>query len=211
MEDNRKWSLVCETRLGKVSILRDLSTPEARETYKRLKPDTRPEKHIWPEDRNSAIGTWSMGRSYGPTDDWLDKVHIISHDGSELEPWHGVEPKIIDHRPSEWELKEQERREAKDLANKEIATQAKVQAGIPENMPAMICESSSRCSECSRMSKQGDAMIWIADGCRKGDSVESIVERSTALNRHSSAWCIPCAKQALNTTTVANKFWSFMR
>jgi hypothetical protein len=102
-DPNAVWHLLCITRLGKVSMLRDLTLYEAREAYKRLKPDTHPQKWVDPNcekckelaQRQGFYGSSFVScRSYGPHDDWLDKVEVIGPSGLALDPWYGVEPEI---------------------------------------------------------------------------------------------------------------------
>lgn len=92
------WSLVCITRLGRVSMLKHLTLREARETYKRLLPDTRPKTYIFPKDARGGVTCNEWSRRYGPTDDWLERVEAIGPEGEDLDPWHGVEPIIKDLR-----------------------------------------------------------------------------------------------------------------
>lgn len=98
-----EWHLICITRLGKVSMLRDLDLFTARETYKRLRPEEHPEE--WdirkclrtgekPTSWHGGFVMGSMGRSYGPHDDWLEKVEVVGPHGVKLDPWHGVPPHI---------------------------------------------------------------------------------------------------------------------
>ena len=97
------WHLVCITRKGQVSMLKNLDLRTARETYKRLLPDTRPVEYIRTECR-SYSGVWGYGSqmfsSSSCDDDGLEKVEIIGPDGVELDPWHGVAPKVVDQRAS---------------------------------------------------------------------------------------------------------------
>jgi len=91
--DDREWSLVTVTHKGTVSILRNLDTYTAREAYKRLRPDKRPEKIIWP-----ACGglSWSGGYSHSINENAIAKVEIIGPAGQDLDPWFGVAPRIVD-------------------------------------------------------------------------------------------------------------------
>jgi hypothetical protein len=97
----KAWHLVCITRLGKVSMLRDLDLVTARETYKRLRGEDHPKQYVFSDCKCGKYG-WSWigdGGSYGPHDDWLEKVEVIGPQGKSLEdldPWHGVAPHIID-------------------------------------------------------------------------------------------------------------------
>lgn len=88
--DDREWSLVAFTHNGKVSILKNLDTYTARETYKKLKPDECPKEYIWP-----ACGqhTWSSGRRIGGAE--IDRVEIIGPAGQQLDPWQGVAPTVM--------------------------------------------------------------------------------------------------------------------
>lgn len=98
--EKREWHLVCVTRKGKVSMLQNLTLTMARETYKRLRPDERPERHIWPEEcvecGNSGSWVWSCGYGYTSSGDGLERVDVIGPPGKQLDPWHGVKPIVID-------------------------------------------------------------------------------------------------------------------
>ncbi len=90
------WHLICITRNGKVSILKNLDLRTARETYKKLQPETRPKEYIYPE---CSSWSWSGGGFIiyeSSNDDKLDKVEAIGPEGVDLDPWFGVEPQIID-------------------------------------------------------------------------------------------------------------------
>lgn len=88
------WHIVSETRLGRISILKNLDEHTARETYKRLRPDDHPKTYI--PSKGSVDTTYSyVGNSYGANDDWLQKVHVIGPEGIELDPWAGVEPRVV--------------------------------------------------------------------------------------------------------------------
>lgn len=96
-----EWHLICVTRLGKVSILKDLDLFTAREAYKRLQPDTRPKKYNLGkclrtgEEAGSFSHSYGWVSSFGKHDDWLEKVEAIGPSGLELDPWHGVQPRVI--------------------------------------------------------------------------------------------------------------------
>ncbi len=94
-----EWTLVCVTQKGSVSMLRDLDLYTARETYKRLRPYEYPREHIFPDCEECGRYGWSWsggGATYSSNDDRLDKVEVIGPPGKNLDPWHGVEPAIID-------------------------------------------------------------------------------------------------------------------
>jgi len=93
------WHLVCITRLCRVSMLKHLDLRTARETYKRLMPDEHPKDYKFPDCercRYRGLNSVGFGRSYGPNDDWLERVDAIGPEGQELEPWKGVKPRLID-------------------------------------------------------------------------------------------------------------------
>ncbi len=100
------WHLVCVTRLGRVSILKNLDLRTARETYKKLRPEEYPEKVILSEDdENNELHHFGWGRTYGKDDDFLNEVHPIGPEGMELDPWHGVTPRVIDYRTEDEKIK----------------------------------------------------------------------------------------------------------
>jgi hypothetical protein len=82
-------------------MLRDLTLYEAREAYKRLRPDDHPKSYVF-SDCECGKNGWSwggFGRSYGPHDDWLEKISVIGPNGAnlkELDPWFGVAPCMVD-------------------------------------------------------------------------------------------------------------------
>lgn len=89
------WHLLVTTRKGKVSILQNLDARTARQAYQRLMPDTRPVEYInVPE--SGSWGYCTGGRIASRDDDWVQKVDILGPEGAELNPWHGVQPAIID-------------------------------------------------------------------------------------------------------------------
>lgn len=94
-----EWHLVCITRNGKVSMLKNLDLFTARETYKKLLPGTHPKRHIWPEC--NIRSSWGFGRmtigSSRDDGDGLERVEVVGPEGVELDPWCGVEPRVIDH------------------------------------------------------------------------------------------------------------------
>ncbi|WP_066120517.1 hypothetical protein [Blastomonas sp. CCH2-A2] len=124
--DRNLWHLVCQTRLGRVSILKNLDTETARLTYQRLRPDEHPEEYIYPQSFYET-GSWSgcsfgRSRSYSANDDWLEKVHVIGPPGAKLDPWAGVAPRIVDlrtpeERAAEAEIKKFESGERLDVWN----------------------------------------------------------------------------------------------
>lgn len=95
-----EWHLVCITRKGKVSMLKNLDLRTARETYKRLLPSTYPVDHRFCEicDKESG-GSWSWGGGYcsSSDSDRLEKVEALGPEGVKLDPWHGVAPRVIFH------------------------------------------------------------------------------------------------------------------
>lgn len=101
MARKEEWHLVCITRKGKVSILRNLDLRTARETYKRLLPGTHPEDHQFCEQcskKNGGIRSWSGGGWCSSSDsDRLERVEAVGPEGVKLDPWHGVKPRVIFH------------------------------------------------------------------------------------------------------------------
>lgn len=100
--EKKEWHLVCVTRKGKVSMLQNLTMTVARETYKRLRPGEHPEDHKFEKCKvtgekycqfSDRGGCWS----YDSDDDHLDRVDIIGPLGKALDPWFGVEPRVIKH------------------------------------------------------------------------------------------------------------------
>lgn len=86
------WHLMTVTYGGKVSILRNLDAPTARQAYQRLQPDSRPREYInYPEGN---LISWAQVRSV--RDEGIDKVHILGPEGVDLDPWRGVEPIVVD-------------------------------------------------------------------------------------------------------------------
>ncbi len=93
----KEWHLVCITRKGKVSMLSNLDLRTARETYKRLLPGERPEKRVFPDCQKCGEHEWSWGGwCSGGDGDRLEKVEVVGPEGEKLDPWFGVEPRIID-------------------------------------------------------------------------------------------------------------------
>lgn len=124
--DPKRWHLIYQTRLGRVSILKNLDTRTARETYRRLKPDTRPKEYIYPTKEDGYQGGGiSYGHSFsmGSNDDRLSSVHVIAPAGKQLDPWKGVDPEIVDLRKIWLMQQEQERaylEQSADLVRKPI-------------------------------------------------------------------------------------------
>lgn len=87
------WHILVVTRGGKVSILKNLDAPTARQAYRSLKPDSRPvEFNNWPEN-----GSWQSSGGFRPSSDGdIVRVEILGPEGAELDPWRGVEPRVID-------------------------------------------------------------------------------------------------------------------
>lgn len=125
------WNLICITRKGKVSMLRDLDLYTARETYKRLRPESYPVSYKFPDCEKCAGGGWCWSTSsgfYSSDDDGLDRVEIVGPPGENLDPWHGVEPRIRDMthlcrcpKPEtfEWPATDFERRAMTEAAKEE--------------------------------------------------------------------------------------------
>tara|TARA_Y100001963_G_scaffold73345_1_gene101928 strand:+ start:464 stop:1120 length:657 start_codon:yes stop_codon:yes gene_type:complete len=86
------WHLMVRTYGGEVSMLQNLDAPTARQAYQRLQPETRPTKYI-----NTPKGGWSSGRTISDRD--ILSVDILGPEGSELDPWRGVEVRVIDLAP----------------------------------------------------------------------------------------------------------------
>lgn len=98
MSEPTDWHLVCVTRHGKVSILKNLDLRTARETYKTLMPDERPETYKYPDcDECRRFGAIRYGGFTSSSDrDCLKRVEAIGPEGEDLDPWFGVEPRLVD-------------------------------------------------------------------------------------------------------------------
>lgn len=95
-----EWHLICITRKGKVSILKNLDLRSARETYKKLLPSTHPEDHQFCEEcskKNGGGFCYSSGWCSSSNEDRLDRIEIVGPEGADLDPWHGVAPKVFFH------------------------------------------------------------------------------------------------------------------
>lgn len=95
-ESDTCWHILTVTRGGTVSILKNLDAPTARQTYQRLRPDSRPTKSInrpvLPESQGIS---WSGGWGHCGDGD-ITKVDIIGPEGADLDPWRGVPPLLLD-------------------------------------------------------------------------------------------------------------------
>lgn len=136
--DDRKWALVCVSKKAGVSILKDLDTYTARETYRRLCPDQAPREHIFPEEYdgweeddaldeaewlfrfphfhriNFRFGQALCGYS-GSYDDRI-RIEVIGPEGEELDPWAGVDPIIHDYRTPRQKVGMEGKRQAEEDA-----------------------------------------------------------------------------------------------
>lgn len=102
------WHLMVTTLGGKVSMLQNLDAPTARQAYRRLRPDQHPKKFI---NKPEGGFSWSGGMRHCSDGD-IESVDILGPEGCELDPWRGVEPRIIDLEP-ERKRQEAERKRAR--------------------------------------------------------------------------------------------------
>lgn len=93
-ETDTCWHLLCRTYGGKVSIIKNLDAPSARQAYQKLLPRSHPERYLNPP-KNGSIN-WGSGGCFGPSDNAIDRVDILGPEGVELDPWRGVEPHYYD-------------------------------------------------------------------------------------------------------------------
>ena len=96
------WHIMTVTRGGTVSLLRNLDAPTARAAYQRLRPNEWPQKYVGlPEaddpDFKGGFSWSSMGRTCRDGD--IEKVEILGPEGAELDPWRGVERRIVNMAP----------------------------------------------------------------------------------------------------------------
>lgn len=101
IETDKCWHLMITTEGGKVSMLQNLDAPTARQAYQKLLPDRRPVKYLNMPKSGFTTGNWRE-----VSDGDIRKVDILGPEGVDLDPWRGVEPRIIDLAP---ELERQER------------------------------------------------------------------------------------------------------
>lgn len=191
-ETDTCWHLMVRTRGGKVSIMKNLDAPTARQAYQRLCPDTHPVEYINLPEKGGM--SWGDGLRYCSDSD-IERVSILGPEGADLDPWRGVEPRIIDMMP---ERKRQE--EAAERARKRRAEADEKAARlniIPELRP-QLTDHQFRCAQCSKMQPAGSLLFYLPDGLRKTDPVEIIKERIEASrwNGSSSGWCASCVPKA---------------
>jgi hypothetical protein len=91
-ETDTCWHLLCRTEGGKVSILKNLDAPTARQAYRKLRPDTKPAKYL----RRPKGGVGWSGGLFQVSDSHIRSVDILGPEGVELDPWKGVEPDYFD-------------------------------------------------------------------------------------------------------------------
>ncbi len=92
------WHLLVLTQGGRVSILKNLDAPTARQAYQRMMPDSRPRKYINPPEPKGGLSggiSWG-GYSRVISDSDLRSVDILGPEGAELNPWRGAEPIVVD-------------------------------------------------------------------------------------------------------------------
>lgn len=112
IEADKCWHLMITTEGGKVSMLQNLDAPTARQAYQKLLPGQRPVKYL---NRPEGPFIHNVG-CFSIRDEDIRKVDILGPEGVDLDPWRGVEPRIIDLAPElerqEMMRKEREQEEA---------------------------------------------------------------------------------------------------
>ena len=102
------WHLVCETKKGRVSILKNLDYATAVQTYRRLMPDQRPRTYKRCDCNLRGLVSYGYGFIGGTERDCMKEVHAIGPEGAAFEPREGWEPIEEDIRcdkciRAEWE------------------------------------------------------------------------------------------------------------
>jgi hypothetical protein len=90
------WHLLVTTEGGTVSILRNLDAPTARQAYKKLRPSSYPRSYINASKSQAGIAYLGSSFSSGPPPSAIKSVDILGPEGAKLDPWKGVEPRVID-------------------------------------------------------------------------------------------------------------------
>jgi len=186
-EKDTCWHILTVTRGGKVSMIKNLDAPTARQSYRRLRPDRHPKEYInIPES-----GSWTRNSISHCSDSDIEKVDIIGPEGCELKPWEGVKPHIIDLAP------ERDRQKACKKEQDRLDALAKKKAdglGILEELSPQISKRGFRCSQCSQMQTAESLITYVPDVVQRGDDTESVRDAVDAnkWNGHSSGWCVKC-------------------
>lgn len=87
------WHIKTVTENGTISLLRNLTADLARQTYRKLRPDEHPKKYVNAPDSGSFF-LGGMSRIVRGGD--IAHIHILGPEGTELDPWKGVAPRIVD-------------------------------------------------------------------------------------------------------------------
>ncbi len=185
-ESDTCWHLMVTTRGGAVSMLQNLDASTARQAYRSLRPNEHPTKHINAE----GLSSWSSSGFRVCNDSDIASVKIIGPEGAKLEPWRGVEPRIIDMAP---EQKRQRQYRAEAEVKRHKADELAADVGALKELRPQINDA-FRCAECSKMQPNGSLLYYVPDGVRKTDDpelVREIVERHR-FNGHGSGWCAKC-------------------
>lgn len=93
------WHIMTVTRGGTVSLLRNLDAPTARGVYRQLRPDEWPTEYIGLPKLSDPdfAGSFSWpGTVRSVRDGDIERVEVLGPDGASLDPWRGVEKRVID-------------------------------------------------------------------------------------------------------------------
>lgn len=181
-EEDKIWHILTKTVNGKLSILKELDAPTARQIYRSLKPEEYPKHYInAPEERGFIYSS----KSYKSSD--ISEVTVLGPEGCVLDPWKDIEPIIEDLAPKIAFQK---------LKNLEIETKKKLvqdkadDLGLLKGLTYQLAHSDFRCSCCKMLRHEGEVSSYITDGLKKTDPSDFFIKKSW--NRTGSLWCSSC-------------------
>lgn len=186
-ETDTCWHLMVTTCDGKVSMLRNLDAPTARQAYQRLQPRDRPVKYI----NQGDLTSWSGG-SWSSSGSDVGKVDILGPQGVSLDPWRDAEPRIVDLAP---EAERQRQYQEQARKGRQTADEMAAKLNVITELTPHLSRSDYRCGECGVMQPSGSLQYFVPDGMRRKDDAERFKERvrATRYNGHSTGWCSSCA------------------
>ncbi|MET0375638.1 MAG: hypothetical protein ABW128_15450 [Rhizorhabdus sp.] len=86
-ETDKQWNFVVVMGNGVINMLQNMDAPTARKAYQELMPQTRFVYINHPNPENITINT---------STDRPRELYIIGPEGVDLDPWRGVDLKVVD-------------------------------------------------------------------------------------------------------------------
>jgi hypothetical protein len=170
---------------SRVCILQNLRAQTARQAYRRLCPQTHPVRYInVPPSGNTYSGTISYSSS-GPA------VDILGPEGADLDPWRGVEPRVID-------LIQMKEAELELIEAKKKAKHFGLYDRMPEQCLALAKKAGFDCVNCGEHQDEGELRVRLPKDILETplplEDIENIQYRHYSGGLGPTGdWCADCA------------------